>query len=295
MLQDINLNLYKVFYCVATSKTFNDAAEKLCVSQPAVSKQIKNLEDILKVKLFYRYNKGVELTKEGKILFEQVEKMNFYLEASTKYLLSSKNLMSGELVIGCPSHITSFYLLKYIDKFRQDFNDIDIRVISDSTSALVEYLTHHKIDFIIDNPPIEHSSKDFIVKKIDDFETSFIVSNEFKENIYSVSDLNNQKFILPLPRSSVRKNLENAMNSYNVKLNVGVSVDTTDLIISSVKRNLGIGYVVKEAVRDEIDRGEIKELKLNCNLPVFELNLVYIKNYLSHPAEKFLTEYIKLI
>ena len=91
MNQDINLNLYKVFYWVATLSSFKKASDKLCVSQPAISKQIKNLEEILGVKLFFRLNKGIKLTKEGLMLLEQVEKMNFYLEASVKYISSSKH------------------------------------------------------------------------------------------------------------------------------------------------------------------------------------------------------------
>lgn len=137
MLENINLNLYRVFYCVAISKSFKDAADKLCVSQPAISKQIKNLEEILDVKLFYRFNKGIELTREGKLLLDQIEKMNFYLEASMKCLSDSKDLISGELVIGCQSHITSFYLLKYVEKFRKDYPNVDIKIVSDSTSILL--------------------------------------------------------------------------------------------------------------------------------------------------------------
>lgn len=295
MLENINLNLYKVFYYVATTKSFKNASEKLYVSQPAVSKQIKNLESILNVKLFYRFNKGVELTKEGKILLEQLEKVNFYLEASQKYLLDSKNLMSGELIIGCQSHITSFYLLKYIDKFRTDYPNINIKVISDSTSSLIEALIHHKIDFIVDNFPIEICSNDLIIKKIATFDTALITSNSYKEKIVSITDLDDKTFVLPLPRSSMRKNFENYLSKYDVNINVSVAVDTTDLIISSVKRNFGIGYVVKETVKEEIKNKNIREIKINCELPKLDLGLVYIKDYLSYPAKEFLKKYIKVI
>lgn len=295
MLQDINLNLYKVFYCVAICKSFNDASVKLCVSQPAISKQIKNLEEILGVKLFYRFNKGIELTKEGKMLLEQIEKMNFYLEASIKYLSSTKNLLSGELIIGCPSHVTSFYLLKYIEKFRNDHNGVKIKIISDSTSSLVDSLIHHKLDFIIDSFPIETNNNNLTIKPLKVFDTTLIVSNSYDVNINNVEDLNNKDFVLPLARSSMRKNFEKSLKKYNINMNVGVAVDTTDLIISSVKRNLGIGYVVKEAVLNEISNGEIKELKVDCDLPKLELNLVYIEDYLSYPAKEFLEKYIKAI
>lgn len=295
MINDINLNLYKVFYNVAVAGSFKEAAEKLCVSQPAISKQIKNLEENLGVKLFYRFNKGIELTNEGKILFKQIEKMNFYLEASMKYIDKSKNLLTGELTIGCPSHITSFYLLKFIEKFRSDHKNVKIKVVSDSTSVLVENLMHHKLDFIIDSYPIEVFSKEVAIKKLETFDTIFIASNDYKCKINNVYDLKDKNLILPLPRSSMRKSLMKSLSEYGVDLNVVLAVDTTDLIISSVKRNLGIGYVVKEAVKQELLNNEVKQVDVKCDLPKMELDLVYIKDYLSFPAQKFLKEYIKAI
>ena len=295
MNQDINLNLYKVFYWVATLSSFKKASDKLCVSQPAISKQIKNLEEILGVKLFFRLNKGIKLTKEGLMLLEQVEKMNFYLEASVKYISSSKKLDNGELVIGCQSHITSFYLLKYIEKFKKDYAGINIKIISDSTSLLIEQLLHHKIDFIIDNYPIDIHGKNIVIKKLKTFDTALIVNNGYNEKIKTINDLNNKNFILPLERSSMRKNLEKVFYSNNINVNVGLAVDTTDLIISSIRKGFGIGYVVKESVKKELENKEFKELKIDCELPKFELELVYIKDYLTYPAKEFLKKYIKAI
>ena len=86
-----------------------------------------------------------------------------------------------------------------------------------------------------------------------------------------------------------------SLSEYGVDLNVVLAVDTTDLIISSVKRNLGIGYVVKESVKQELLNKEVKQVDVKCDLPKMELDLVYIKDYLSFPAKKFLKEYIKAI
>lgn len=295
MKNNINLNLYKVFYFVATTKSFKQASIDLCVSQPAVSKQIKNLENILGVKLFYRYNKGIELTNEGKILLSQVEKINFYIEASEKYINSSKKLDFGELTIGCPSHITSFYLLKYIEKFRKDYKNVNIKIISDSTDGLVEALHHHKIDFIIDSSPINIYNEEMIIKHLDSFDTILVCCNDYKFKIDNVNDLEDKELILPLQRSSMRKKFEESLNKFNINYKCGLSVDTTDLIISSVKKKLGIGYVVRESVKKELINKELKEININYELPKLELNLVYIKDYLSYTALEFLKNYIKII
>ena len=291
MNKNINLNLYKVFYYVALKKSFNDAAKELCVSQPAISKQIKNLEEILEVKLFYRYNKKIELTNEGKILLDQLEKVNFHLNISEKSINASKNLDSGQLVIGCQSHIASFYLLDYIEKFRKDYSGIMIKIISDSTSGLLNELRHHRVDFVIDNSPIKESTTNMIVEDLDVFETVLISSSEY--NITNNFDSDSKNLILPLPRSSLLKNLEQTFKDHNIKFNAVLSVDTTDLIISSVKRNIGIGYVVKEAVKTELKNRELKEIKVGFNLPKFELKLIYNQEYLSFPALCFIKKYIK--
>lgn len=288
MKSNINLNLYKVFYCVATTKSFKQASIDLCVSQPAISKQIKNLELILSTKLFYRYNKGIELTNEGKILLSQVEKMNFYLEAAEKHINYSKNLESGELVIGCPSHITSFYLLKYIEEFRKEHPMINIKVFSDSTVVLIDLLSHHKLDFIIDSPPINVNNHEMKVEKIAEFDTILISSIDNNLNITQLMDLNDCELILPLPRSSMRKSFEQAISKYDIKFQCNLSVDTTSLIISSVKKNLGIGYVVKESVLEELNNNQLKEVNINYKFPKLCINLVYNKNYLSFPALEFL-------
>ena len=290
MLKDVNLNSYKVFYYVAKYNSFKLASEKLYISQPAVSKQIKNLEDTLDIKLFYRYSNGIELTKEGNVLYNEICKMVFYLEASEKYISSSKKLLTGDLTIGCPSHIASFYLLEYIGKFKKDYPNINIKVVSYSTASLVSELNHHKIDFIIDSFPIEVNDN-CIIKQLKTFDMIFIKNSNYEADVNKLEEIN---FILPLARSSTRKTLEQCLIKNNIKINVGLALDTTNLIITAVKRNLGIGYVVKESVIDDIKSGIINEFDLGIQLPKMELNLVYMVDYLSIPARTFLEKYIKV-
>ena len=86
----------------------------------------------------------------------------------------------------------------------------------------------------------------------------------------------------------MRKNLEKLLLDNNIKYKCGLSVDTTDLIISAVKRNLGLGYVVKESVKEELNDGTLVAIDAGIELPKLYINLVYNKEYLSFPAEKFL-------
>lgn len=289
-MNDINLNLYRVFYYVANSKTFREASEKLHVSQPAVSTQIQNLEECIGTKLFYRDPLGLSLTKAGKELYVFVEKSYNYLMAGEKVVRQCQSMEEGTIVIGAPAHIASFYLLRYVEEFRKEFPNILIRIINGSTSELIGGLQHHNIDFVIDSSPIKSNSNDIKIDPLLSFETCFIMSKDADERKQKIEDMN---FVMPYERSTMRRNLEKRLNECDVKIPVILEVETTDLIIQSVMKGIGSGYVVKEAVQYELQTGELIELKTDYELPKLDLNLVYITDYLTPLAKQFIKNYIK--
>lgn len=293
-METVNFNLYHIFYEVAKSSSFSEASERLYISQPAISKNIKNLEEILQTKLFYRKNKGIVLTRNGEKLLSYVEKAYSFLTAGQKIILENNDLSTGQITIGCPSHIAEFYLLKYIELFRKDYPGINIKISSLSTRDLIKELQQHQIDFIIDSSPIDSIYNNMIIKPIKSFETCFICNSDSLKSLEDIKNLEDFDLILPLERSSVRKNLEKTLKEYNVNLNAVLEVETTNLIISSVKHDIGVGYVVKEAVKEQLDKGIIYEAKTNCELPKLELNLIYVDNYLSNTAKRFIDDYIKI-
>lgn len=288
MINDINLNLYKVFYICSKCTSFVEASKKLCVSQPAISKQIKNLEELLETKLFYRDNGGLILTSDGKQLFNYIDKSYNYLVAGEKIIKENNNMDLGMIVIGTPAHIASFYLLQYIEMYRKKHPNVFFRIINGTTSELLKGLEEHRIDFVIDSSPINVVNKNIKVIPLSLFDTCFVVNKNNKE-----TKLENQNCIMPYERSSIRKNLEKELEKHNVKLNIVLEVETMDLIISSVKRNIGTGYVVKQAVKKELENNELLEFETSYELPKLELNLVYIEDYLSNLSNYFIKNYIK--
>ena len=288
MLNDINLNLYKVFYVCAKCNSFKEASEKLYVTQPAISMQIKSLEDSLGTKLFYRSNTGLSLTNEGKQLYNYIEKSYNYLTAGEKIIKQNSNMAFGTIVIGAPAHIASFYLLEYIEAYRAKYPNVFFRIINGTTTELLKGLENHSIDFVIDSSPINITNQEMTILPLAQFDTCFITTEQNIEK-----DLEKQKYVMPYERSSIRKNLEKELEKYNVKLNVVLEVETTDLIISSVKNDIGTGYVVKKSVKNELENKELIELKTKYNLPKLELNLVYIEDYLTNLARYFIKNHIK--
>ena len=288
MLNDINLNLYKVFYVCAKCNSFKEASEKLYVTQPAISMQIKSLEDSLGTKLFYRSNTGLSLTNEGKQLYNYIEKSYNYLTAGEKIIKQNSNMDIGTIVIGAPAHIASFYLLEYIEEYRKNHPNVFFRIVNGTTTELLKGLEDHIIDFVIDSSPINITNQEMTILPLAQFDTCFITTEQNTEK-----DIEKQKYVMPYERSSIRKNLEKELDKYNVKLNVVLEVETTDLIISSVKNDIGTGYVVKKSVKNELENKELIELKTKYDLPKLELNLVYLEDYLTNLSRYFIKNHIK--
>ena len=114
---NINFELYKVFYEVANERSISKGAEKLLISQPAVTQSIKTLESELGGQLFIRTPKGVVLTNEGQILYNYIsEGMRYFLNGTNKFT-SLKELSSGTISIGATTIISEQYLMPYLKEF----------------------------------------------------------------------------------------------------------------------------------------------------------------------------------
>ena len=117
--KNIDFNLYKTFYIVTQCKSFSKASENLFVSQPAISYNIKELEKALDVKLFYRNAKGVTLTPEGENLYYYIKNACDYICLGEQSIKESKEMISGNIRIGVPTHIGISYLGDKIERFHK--------------------------------------------------------------------------------------------------------------------------------------------------------------------------------
>ena len=291
-MKNVNLNWLKVFMVVATSNSFLDASKKLYISQPAISKSIKLLEEELHINLFYRGNKGICLTPKGEQLLAYIMEANDVLNTAERMIGKDDDMDCGELVIGAQSHIVRYYLLEKIEEFRKSYPKINIRIIDLSTSDLLESLEKHKVDFVVDSSPIETIYNNTIVKPVAYLDTCFIKCSKNRARINDAKLLENKDIILPLSRSSLRKTLEQDLSRYGISLTPKLEFDTEELIIESVKRNLGLGFVVKNAIMSDVVDGHIDIIDINNELPKVEINIVYVENYLSRLSKLFINKYI---
>lgn len=293
---DINLNLYKTFYSVAKYGSISKAAQYTFTSQPAISRSIKKLENELGVQLFYRTLSGVELTDMGKELLEFVEKSYNNLILAERKMMERENLERGKLSIGMPSNIGSFFLFDKIIDFHKQYPNIEITIITGSTSKLISLLNSRNVDFVIDTSPIDAKlDENFIVSKLDEVKYCFAVksnSNSDYSSINKLSLLANKPLILPIPGTANRSDLDKLLLKNNISINNIINIHTSEMIISAIKKDLGIGYIIYNLVEDDVKNGEIKVLDIRERLPTVDINIIYDKSFLTTAPLKFIENYM---
>lgn len=289
-MNGINLNSFKIFLEVANSNSFLEASNKLFLSQPAISKSMSKLEEDLGVSLFYRANKGISLTPSGEVLYKYLKDTKELLLSCERVLVSMNDIEESHLIIGVQSHVVRNYLMDKIDRFRTKHPKIKIKLIDLATSALIEQLHTRKVDFVVDTSPVDSIYSNINIMPICAVNTGFIKSTQNLKKIVKINDLVEENIVLPVERSSLRKNLNKIFDKNDLKINPILEFETEELIIDAVRRNLGVGYVVKSAVKYLVDAGIVEYVDLDIEFPKMEINLVYNNNTLSKVAQLFIEE-----
>lgn len=289
-MSNINLNLYRIFCKVAQSKSYSEAAEKLSLSVPNVSKQISRLEEQLNLKLFNRESKGVTLTSDGQELYEIVNKSISSFDFAEKMAKNKNDIESGCIKIGCPSHFTNYFLMEKIERVKKDFPKLNVEIICEvDINKMLELLQNHKIDFAIVDTEMNNAKVE--VKELLTINNIFVSKTPLK--IFDIKELEDLNCILNLENTKATKKLKEILEKNKVSLHSDMMCDATEIRVEAVKRNMGIAYVIKEAVKNELVKKELYEVELPIELPSIKLNLVYLTGELSKIDKKFIKEYLK--
>ena len=288
----INLNLYKIFYDVAKYGSVSAASKNLMISQPAISRSIKNLEADLNVELFHRTLNGMVLTEKGKELFGYVEEACNSLIVGQRCMNESANLTSGKLTIGVPTHIASCYLLDKINEFHKVYPEIEVSIISRTTPKLIKLLENHEIDFMIDPSPVPYSEKELKIEPLFTCKHVFVARKDLGIKATCLKDLEKESLILPNIRSSHRTKLNEIFQDNNVKVHNVLSIETSEMIKECVLKGCGVGYILDKYIESSVENGEVEILPIKEDLPEITINLIYIDKYLMIAPKKFIDEYI---
>ena len=125
-----------------------------------------------------------------------------------------------------------------------------------------------------------------------ELEHCFVCSKNYviKNKDMKIQDLKEYSLILPVERSTPRKQLTKLLKDEDIELKPFITIETTEMLIDAVKKNMGIGYVIRNAIEEELENDKLEEIKVNIQLPKLLLNLVYIENNLTNIPKVFMEE-----
>ena len=274
---EINLEYFKMLYYVGRYGSLTRAAKELHISQPAVSQSIKNLEDALGQQIFVRSKKGVTLTKEGQTLYEYVARGYEEMQEGVRKLHMLKNLDSGELKIGASDMTLRFYLLPYLETFRQQYTKIKVSVTNAPTPRTIENLLNGEIDFGVVSSPVDDipNIKTIAVQEIQDI---FIVGDRYKElseKEISLNDIGDIPYLSLEGRTASQSYIDDLLRGMGINLTPELSLATSDMIVSFVERGFGLATVVNNFAEEKLAEGKIYKVITKEVIPPRQILVAY--------------------
>ena len=277
---EMDIELYKTFYFVAKYKSITKAAEMLYISQPAVTMSIKKLEEQLEMTLFTRTKRGVILTNEGKVLYEYVKQAMESLKIGENRINNLKKLDTGNIRIGIGTTLTKYFLMKYLDKFHKLYPKININIDTSMTVDILKKLENGLVDIaIITTDKLDY--KDFNIAYSRNIQDIFVASKEYYDVIgkkTSLDNLNNYPLLLQSPNTSTRNFLDNFSLKHGIRLNSSMELASFSLVLEFSKIGMGIGFISKDFVENEINKKELFEIKTVPEIPKRKILVLTKKN-----------------
>lgn len=288
-----NLSLYNIFNTVAATCNISHASKELYISQPAVSKSISRLEENLGVRLFKRTSRGVVLTEEGMKVYEYSKNAFHTLQLGEANIKKINQLGIGHLRIGVSTTLCKYILLPYLESFVNHNPHIKITIQCQSTFQTLELLEQGNIDIGLIGKPNNIKNIDFY--SIQTIEDTFVATSSYLENLslreHHISKTRSSSLLNDLSTSSdifktanimlldeknmTRLYIEDYFTRNNIHTNQLLEVSNMDLLIEFAKIGLGVSCVIKEFIKEELDRKELIEITLEKPLKKREIGFAY--------------------
>lgn len=258
----------KVFHTVASRSSFTKASEELNISQPAVTKHIKEIENQLNTKLFDRKGTSIQLTQSGKILFDYAEKIrNIYRDLEFE-IHQINQQRKGRLIIGASTTIAQYILPEILAKFKLYYPDIKVELIAHNTEIISELLKEGKIDLGIIEGESQSSFFDYKKFKRDEIVLVAKAGHPLVHKILTLKDLYTIDLIFREPGSGSLEFIQNRLKEKGIiidKLHIVMQLGSSESIKNYLLHSESMAFLSISTV--------LNELKNNL------LSIIDIKNF----------------
>jgi len=292
----LNLHQLQIFHTAAESSTLTEAAEKLYLTQPAVSQQIRNLETHLGTRLFERSRRGIELTPAGRELFTytlQILRLVAQAEAS---LTNINNIKEARAVVGATPNVGSYLLPQWVQTFRLQHPNITLIIQTGTTPDIIEAVTsgEQSLGFVegeITNQ--EHQQINFTV--LEPLPHRVVIGRDhawWGRKSINIEELDGQPFIIRQKRSQSHAWLEEIFKRYSVSPRIVGEFDNPESLKQTVRNSVSITVLPLRAVEHDVDTGLLAALDVNNADLTRSLRLIWQKDSIFSAVTRAMIAYL---
>jgi len=268
----INLHLLRVFFAVAEQRSFSRAAEALFVSQPAVSKAVRELEHQLDLPLLERGAagaKGVRLTANGAALFDHARGIFALERAATEDIRARVGLKRGRLPVGASSTIAGYWLPPYAAEFFRKFPSIELKIGVGNTQLVSQALIECEFDVAL----VEGAVNDprLVATHWRDDKLRIVAQPGAaiaRRRKPSLQEVNDQVWLLREPGSGTRDVTEQMMRQHGISPQRTIELGSNEGIARAVACGLGIAMLPARVLRELITLEQVKALNYPSDSPL---------------------------
>jgi DNA-binding transcriptional LysR family regulator len=256
----LNLHLLRLFATVVRTGSFSRAADVLHISQPAISKSVKDFELQVGCRLLDRTPKGVRPTSEGRALARHAEALFATERAAENELLSLRNLDSGSLRIGASTTIATYMIPEYLGIFHRKHPGIDLHLVSANTRDIADLMTSHDIDLALVEGPVEDDGLASETWRTDVM--ALIVSPQHRfassDSPIGCAELCDEILIVREPGSGSREVVTQSLSEKDIEPQRTLEIGSTEAIKQAVAAGLGVAIVSTATISDQVKLGRLR-------------------------------------
>ncbi|WP_298392326.1 LysR substrate-binding domain-containing protein [Hydrotalea sp.] len=260
---------HEVFYEVAKQKSFSKAAEQMYISQPAISKHIKQLEFVYKTKLFDRRGMYIELTPAGELLFERLKEVKRIQEQTLFDITSLSNALEAEgvLKLGASTTVALYILPKVLSVFHEQHLNISISLLNRNTEIVLDALLNKEINLGIIEEKGQLTNVSYLPFITDEvIAVCSCQSIWTKKRNYQVKDLYQMPLAIRERGSGTLAVLKKSLEKHKIQLNdlnIKVRLGGTEALKNFLIESDCLGFLPRRSVIKELKYGELKQLNFD--------------------------------
>jgi DNA-binding transcriptional LysR family regulator len=259
----LNLHHLRVFASVAEEGGFTRAAQALRLSQPAVSKAVRELERQTGVSLFERAGRATQLTAAGEALFARARELFAVERSAEEELRALRGLSGGVLRVGASTTVATYLLFPYLARFREANPGVQLRVASANTRAIARALLERRLDVALVEGPVRHPRIEVVPWREDELVLITSPAHRLaRKRSIELRELTGEPLIVREPGSGTRRVAERALAAHDVSPPVTLQLGSTEAIKQAVAAGLGVAFVSRFAVEEQVKLGRIAAVRV---------------------------------